>query len=167
MASSAEYRFMQQQGFKVSDEISTKRHFRSLLFQPTIVGSTLLLAIVFQLASLFLLLGLILWFNSLLPKANPFERLYDKMIGRSKNYPDLPPAPMPRRFMQGMAGTLMLITGFFILIGWTITAYITESFIAIAFILLLFGKFCVGAYIYHLLNGNITFANATCPWSKS
>ena len=35
------------------------------------------------------------------------------------------------------------------------------------FAALLFGKFCLGAYVYHLLRGNVALANGTCPWSDS
>jgi hypothetical protein len=166
MANSAEYRFMQQQGFEVGDEESTKRHFYSLLFQPRIVGFLMLIAIIFQIAPVFLIVGAILWLNAILPRANPFERFYDAVIGSSKKYPALPPAPAPRRFMQGMAGSLMLISAFSIWNGWTLLAYISGAFIAGAFALLLFGKFCLGAYLFHTIKGNIAFANATCPWSE-
>jgi hypothetical protein len=166
MNRSKEYKFMQQQGFEVGDEESTKRHFKSLLFQPTIVGSLILLAVLFQIAPLFLGIGVVLWFNALFPQANPFERLYDATIGKINNYPVLPPAPPPRRFMQGMAGTLMLLASFFIYQNLRVPAYITQGFIVIAFSLLLFGKFCVGAYLYHIFTGKSSFANSTCPWSE-
>jgi hypothetical protein len=165
MEHSNKYKFMQQQGFKVTDEASTQRHFDSLLFQPVIVGSLLMISIIFQLEIIFLSLGVILWINTLFPGLNPFERFYDLTIGRINNYPPLPPAPAPRRFMQGMAGTLMLLTGFFLLQNWMVAAYITEGFIAITFSLLLFGKFCIGAYIYHSLKGNKSFADVTSPWN--
>jgi uncharacterized membrane protein YccC len=166
MSRSAEYKFLQQQGFPVSDEPSSKRLFSSLLFQPAIVGLSLLVAIIFQIPPLFIVLGLLLWFNALVPRANPFERYYDFVFGRRKFYPPLPPAPAPRRFMQGMAGTLMLLAGISLLKNWLLISYITQAFIAVAFSLLLFGKFCVGAYIYHYLTGNKSFADTTCPWSK-
>lgn len=167
MASSNEYKFMQQQGFKVGDEPSAKSHFTSLLFQPRIVGGLIVIATIFQSGLLFLILGIVLWFNAIFPVFNPFERTYDALFGKRKGYPPLPPAPMPRRFMQGMAGTLCLLAAIFILLNWNLAAYITEAFILIAFALLLFGKFCLGAYIYHALKGNISFANATSPWKKS
>jgi len=33
----------------------------------------------------------------------------------------------------------------------------------IAFVALLFGKFCLGAYLDHVLRGRIDFANSTLP----
>jgi len=46
-----------------------------------------------------------------------------------------------------------------------VISYITQGFILVAFSLLLFGKFCVGAYLYLILRGNSTLANTTCSWS--
>jgi hypothetical protein len=51
--------------------------------------------------------------------------------------------------------------------GWTIMAYAFDAFLVMAFSMLLFGKFCLGAYIYHLLRGEFAFANATLPWARS
>ena len=36
----------------------------------------------------------------------------------------------------------------------------------VAFSLLLFGKFCLGAYVFHLLKGRVAFANSTLPWAR-
>jgi hypothetical protein len=69
------------------------------------------------------------------------------------------PVPAPRRFMQGMDAWLMLMAGVTLLNGYLIISYIAQGFIAAAFSALLFGKFCVGAYLYHLLTGKSQFAN--------
>ena len=58
------------------------------------------------------------------------------------------------------------MVGVALLQGWTITAYVFEAFLVAAFSMLLFGKFCLGAYIYHLLRGEFAFANATLPWAR-
>jgi hypothetical protein len=166
MSVSAEYKFLQQQGFLNDNKDMAKNHYNALLFQPIIVSATMLIAIIIQSATIFLVFSGLLWTNTIFPKANPFERLYVKTIGKSRGVGDLEPAPAPRRFMQGMAASLMLIAGLAILSGFTIMSYIAQGLILIAFSLLLFGKFCVGAYVYHLLHGNAQFANGTCPWSK-
>ncbi len=36
----------------------------------------------------------------------------------------------------------------------------------LTFAALLFRKFCLGAYIYHVLRGQSAFANATLPWAR-
>ncbi len=32
---------------------------------------------------------------------------------------------------------------------------------------LIFGKFCLGSYVFHLLRGEAAFANRTLPWVRS
>jgi len=59
----------------------------------------------------------------------------------------------------------MLATGLSLLLGGRAAAYAFEGLIAVAFAALLIGKFCLGAYVYHLLRGKAAFANGTCPWS--
>jgi hypothetical protein len=66
-----------------------------------------------------------------------------------------------------MAAAFMLVVGFALLAGWAITAWIFEALLVIAFAALLFGKFCLGAYVYHVLRGQSAFANATLPWRRS
>lgn len=166
MAGSSEFKFLQQQGYTEATEDTSKRHYNALLFQPTIVGSFMALAILFQSSTLFFIFGVILWFNTLLPQFNIFEMIYNSTLRLMRNEPRLGSAPMPRRFMQGMAGTLMLLASFTLSTGLATVSYVIQAFIAVAFSALLFGKFCLGAYIYHLINGNAKFANATCPWSK-
>jgi hypothetical protein len=167
MASRAEERFMQQQGFAPEEPSCLRGHFRALLFQPSIVGPSLLVAILLQSRILFFVLEAVLAWNTLFPRWNPFERFYDWTIGRRRGLPKLEPAPAPRRFMEGMAAMLMLATGLALGVGWQSTAYVLQVFLVVAFPLLLAGKFCRGAYIYHVSHGRVGFANATCPWSKS
>jgi hypothetical protein len=59
-----------------------------------------------------------------------------------------------------------LIDGLCLLQGWQVTAWIFEAGLFAAFSALLFGKFCLGAYIYHLLRGEFDFANDTLPWAR-
>ncbi len=161
----AKYKFIQQQGFDNDTEATAETHYNALLFQPIIVGSMMAIAILTQSATIFLIFGLILWINTLLPSLNIFEIIYNSTFRLMRNEPRLEPAPKPRRFMQGMAGTLMLGAGFTLLLGVSGLSYLFQGFIAVAFAALLFGKFCVGAFIYHYVTGNAKFANATCPWS--
>lgn len=157
--------FMKQQGFATEAPDRAALQFRGLQFQPTIVGLVMLIAILTQSAAIFLVLSAVLWFNVLVPGANPFENLYNRFIGHPRGRPLLTRAPGPRRFAQGMAATFMLAAGLSILRGWTAAAYAFEGLLVVAFGALLIGKFCLGAYVYHLLRGNVAFANGTCPWS--
>jgi hypothetical protein len=164
--SKAKFNFIQQQGFEGETEESAVVHFNALLFQPIMVGSFMLIGILTQSATLFFIFGLILWINTVLPSLNIFEIFYNATFRLMRNEPRLEPAPMPRRFMQGMAGTLMLGAAFTLVLGLNGVSLVFQGFIAVAFVALLFGKFCVGAFIYHYITGNATFANATCPWSR-
>ena len=158
---------MRQQGFAPEAPDRAALRFRGLLFQPTIVATVMLVAIVTQSATIFLLVSGVLWLNVLVPTANPFENLYNRFIARPRGRPPLGKAPGPRRFAQGMAATFMMAAGLSLFRGWTAAAYAFEGFVAVAFAALLLGKFCLGAYVYHLLRGNVAFANGTCPWSES
>ena len=165
MASPAVTNFMTQQGFAPEAPDRAALRFRGLQFQPTIVGSVMLVAILTQSPAIFLLISAVLWLNALVPAANPFENLYNRFIARPRGRPLLTSAPEPRRFAQGMAAIFMLAAGLSLLEGWRAAAYAFEGLLAVAFAALLFGKFCLGAYVYHLLKGNVAFANGTCPWS--
>jgi hypothetical protein len=157
---------MQQQGFPDEAPPVTFSHFHALRFQPWIVGPLMLTATILQAPFLFFVLAAVLTWNVALPRWNPFERLFDALMGRRRGLAPLEPAPGPRRFAQGMAAAFMLLAGLSISLNWTTAAYIFEGLLIVAFTALLAGKFCLGAYIYQVLRGRTAFANATCPWSR-
>ena len=165
MARSAVMNFMKQQGFTPEPPDRATLRFKGLQFQPTIVGSTMLVAILTQSPAIFLLLSALLWLNVLVPAANPFENFYNRFVAPRSGRPPLTPAPGPRRFAQGMAAVFMLAAGLTLLQGWRTASYVFQGLIVVAFAALLLGKFCLGAYVYHLLKGDTAFANGTCPWS--
>src|SRR5881296_4463089 len=165
MPRSAVMNFMKQQGFAQEPPDRAALRFKGLQFQPTIVGSIVLVAIVTQSPAIFLLVSALLWLNVLVPAANPFEQIYNRFVARRRGRPPLTPAPGPRRFAQGMAALFMLTAGLALLEGWRTASYVFQGLLAVAFAAVLFGKFCLGAYVYHLLKGNAAFANGTCPWS--
>jgi Domain of unknown function (DUF4395) len=167
MPESAVMNFMKQQGFALEPRDRAALRFKGLQFQPTIVGATMLVAILTKSPTIFLIVSAVLWLNVLVPAANPFENFYNRFVARPRGRPPLTKAPGPRRFAQGMAATFMLAAGLAMLQGWQAAAYLFQGLIAVAFAALLFGKFCLGAYVYHLLKGDVAFANGTCPWSDS
>jgi hypothetical protein len=158
--------FMRQQGFGEEPDDALRAHFDGLTFQPRIVFPSVLLAIVLQSPWLHLAISAVLWWNTLLPALNPFERAYSRWIARPRGREPLAPAPGPRRMAQGMAAAFNLGAGVALLTGHTNFAWVMEAFLVVGFSALLFGRFCVGAYLYHLLKGRFDFANATLPWSK-
>src|SRR5690242_1713717 len=159
-------RFMAQQGFGDEDSSRRRRHFRALQLQPSVLGLLVVVGIIFQWATLFFVLAAVLAWSVIVPAMNPFERLYDWVIGGSASMPKLELAPAPRRFAQGMAATFMAVTGISLAIGWMMVAYVFEAFLLVALIALIAGRFCMGSYIFHALRGRSAFANSTCPWSK-
>ncbi|HXQ27589.1 MAG TPA: DUF4395 family protein [Candidatus Acidoferrales bacterium] len=173
MASQVVRNFMKQQGFAEESPDACDMHFGGLYFQPRIIGSLVVVAIILHVAglisyssSLFFVLSALLWWNVLVPALNPFEQFYNRAIAAPRGKTTLAPAPGPRRFAQGMAAAFMIVAGVAVMQGWTVTAWIFEAFLVAAFSTLLFGKFCLGAYIYHLLRGEFSFANATLPWAR-
>ena len=118
-------------------------------------------------AAMCLLLAGILWWNALVAPRNPLDALYNRAIAGPRNLPSLTPAPAPRRFAQGMAGTILGGAGLALLAGWPRLAWILEGLVAAALGALVLGRFCLGSYFYHLLRGEARFANRTLPWSRA
>jgi len=159
-------RFMAQQGFGDEEPARRHWHFLALQFQPAVLALLVVIGIISQSQTLFFVLAAILVWNVLLPQLNLFERLYDWVISIPMSKPQLEPAPAPRRFAQGMAATFMALTGLSLAMGWMIVAYVFQAFLVVALAALLGGRFCMGSYIYHTLQGRRDFADSTCPWSK-
>jgi sulfate transport system ATP-binding protein len=163
--------FMIQQGFVEEPPDACGMHFAGLFFQPRIVFPTVIAAILLQLVSipwsagLHLAVSAVLWWNALVPARNPFELAYNRWVARRKGRRELVPAPTPRRFAQGMAAALSLGAALALLSGALPVARALQAFMVVAFAALLFGKLCLGAYVYHLLKGRAAFAKSTLPWA--
>ena len=164
--------FMLQQGFPEEPADACDMHFEGLYFQPRIVFPAVIVAILLQLVSLqlaaglFLVISAVLWWNTLLPAWNPFERAYNRWIARPNARPPLVPAPGPRRMAQGMAAAFNLGAGLALAYGMSPLAWALQALLVVAFSALLFGRFCLGAYMFHLLKGRVAFANSTLPWAR-
>jgi|SRR5215510_12084422 len=166
MASPVVNNFMKQQGFPEEPVDACNMRFEGLYFQPRIVFPLVLLAILLQSVALFLALSAVLWWNVLLPQLNPFELAYNRLVARPRGRVPLTPAPGPRRFAQAMAAAFTLGAAVSLVQGWTPAAWVFEGFLVVAFSALLFGKFCLGAWVFHILRGEVAFANSTLPWAR-
>jgi hypothetical protein len=62
-----------------------------------------------------------------------------------------------------MAGTFALAIGVSLLVGWRAAAYVLEGMFVAA---LVFGGFCLGSFVFHLLRGRVAFAMNTLPWVR-
>jgi len=166
MSGSAKLNFIRQQGLENIEEKECVTCFPALMFQPRLVGILVAVALLRQSGVLFLVLAVLLWWNVMLPALNPFDALYNLLVAGPRGYPLMGSAPPPRRFAQGMAGTFMLATGIALLSGWSLVAWILQGLLITALLALIFGRFCLGSYIYYALHGNIEFANRTLPWAR-
>lgn len=166
MGTQATCNFVRQQGFSDSPDESASRMFRALNFQPRVVGLLVLAALLLQSPPLFLALSALLWWCALLPQWNPFDAVHNAIYGAVDGSARLDRAPAPRRFSMGMAGSFMLGVGASLLFGWGTAAIVLQVFLVVALVALVFGKLCLGSYIFYLLKGKASFANSTLPWSK-
>lgn len=157
---------MRQQGFPPEPADACDMRFEGLYFQPRIVFGLVLAAVVLQAAVLFLAISALLWWNVLLPARNPFEAAYNRWVAQRRGGPPLLPAPAPRRFAQAVAAAFNLAAGSTLLAGWSAASWVFQALLVVAFSLLLFGKFCLGAYVFHVLRGEAAFAHRTLPWSR-
>jgi hypothetical protein len=158
--------FMRQQGFPEEPADACNMRFEGLYFQPRIVFTLVLVAVALQSAPLFLLISAVLWWNVAFPARNPFERAYNRWIAVPRGRLPLGPAPAPRRFAQAVNAAFNLASGVTLLAGWNVASWVIQAMLVAAFSLLLFGRFCLGAYVFHILRGEAAFANRTLPWSR-
>jgi hypothetical protein len=167
MSEIAKRQFVRQQGLGDASAASCAYQYPALMFQPRLLAAVVLLAILLQSAATFLVLACILWWNVLVPRRNPFDALYNRAIAAPRKLPPLTPAPAPRRFAQGMAGTILAGAGLALLAARPGLAWILEGLVTVALGALVLGRFCLGSYLYHLVRGETSFANRTLPWSRS
>ncbi len=156
--------FILQQGLDAPAQESCPVRFSALMFQPRVVGSVLLVAVILQSPAIFLVLSAVLWWNVLLPRLNPFDAMYTSMLGARPGAVRIDPAPPPRRFAQGMAGSFALGIGVLLLLGAGTAAVVLQVLLLGALAALIFGRFCLGSFVYYLLRGKSGFAIATLPW---
>jgi hypothetical protein len=163
----AKWNFVRQQGFKDASSQTCVYQYSALMWQPRAIGSLVLVGVLLQAWPYFLVLGLLLWWNAALPRLNPFDALYNQVVAKPKRLPRLSAAPSPRRFAQAFAGTLALAIWLSLFSGWSILAWALEVFLLTALAVLIFGRFCLGSYVFLLLTGEVRFANRTLPWARN
>jgi hypothetical protein len=156
--------FVQQQGFRDASPKACDYQYPALMWQPRVIGILVLIGLVLQVWLYFLALSALLWWNVVFPALNPFDALYNRLAAKPKGIPRLSPAPAPRRFAQAMAGTFMLAIGLSLLAGLSLLSWALEALLLGALVALIFGRFCLGSYLFLLLTGEFHFANRTLPW---
>jgi hypothetical protein len=159
--------FILQQGLEEPSAELCPVQYSALQFQPRVVGVLLLVGVVLQSGAVFLALSALLWWSALLPRWNPFDAVYNRTLGTRQGAVSLKPAPAPRRFAQGMAGTFALAIGVSLLLGLKAAAYVLEGAFMAAVAALVFGGFCLGSFVFHLLRARGAFAWKTLPWVRN
>jgi hypothetical protein len=153
MEQQAKFNFVRQQGFREASPSGCGYQYSSLMWQPRVIAIIVAVGLIWQIGPLFLVMSAILWWNVIFPWLNIFDALYNAIIASPPTRPRLGPAPVPRRFAQGMAASFMLGIGVTLLVGWTVAAYIIEAFLVVALSALVFAKFCLGSYLFYLVTG--------------
>lgn len=161
-----ERNFIVQQGFSEPPADGCSARYGALQFQPRVVGGLFLLSALFQSPALFFFLSFLLWVGVIAPRRNLFEALYNHWIAPKKGETPIQPAPVPRRFAQGMAATFALFIASSLTMGYFALAYTLEVLMAFALAGLLFYGFCLGSFLYHFFTGRRDFALATLPWKS-
>jgi hypothetical protein len=160
----ADRNFILQQGFNAPDPADYTRVAQALLFQPRVIGLIVVAGALSRSPAVFAVLAAILWWSALVPRLNPFDFAHNHTLGLRSNSPTLGPAPMPRRFAQGMAATFATASAATMASGFWIGAWTLQAVLFAGVAEQLLGRFCVGAFIYHLVRGRAKFAIATLPW---
>ncbi len=163
----ADRKFVMQLGFDPAREHSIPAFANALLFQPRLVGLWVLTGAVLNSASLFVALALVLWWNALLPRWNPITALHNRLTAHRPGVPLVPLAPAPRRAAEAEAGTLAASIAVCLLIRAPGAALGIEIFLLLAVAAVVFGRLCLGAIIYYLLNGRVDLVRQTLPWSRA
>lgn len=163
----AKLNFVRQQGFRDASPAACAHQFPALMWQPRVIGVLVVVGLLVQAWPWFLGLSAVLYWNAALPRLNPFDALYNRLVAKPRSRPGLTPAPGPRRFAQGMAATFMLAIGLCLLSGWRGLAWTLEGLLLAALAALVFGRFCLGSYLFFLLSGQGAFANRTVPWARA
>jgi Domain of unknown function (DUF4395) len=156
--------FIRQQGFEDADARSSEPLYMALMFQPCVVGILVVAGVLLQASPLFLTLSAVLLWSALVPALNPFDGLFDALVAAQTAIPG--PAPAPRRFAQGLGGTLMLLIGLSLREDLETVAWVLEALVLVAIGLVVVGRFCLGSFVFHVLSGNGEFARRTLPWGR-
>lgn len=145
----SQIRFIRQQGFPGTHFPDS--FYSALMFQPRFVGCVVALGVLLQSAWLFVALSAALWWSAWLPSLNPFDAIYDRAIAYPRGLRPLASAPAPRRFAQGMAGTVSMVIGVALLAKAPTVAWIFEGALVVASMAVIFRDSCAGADAYYLL----------------
>ena len=140
--------FVRRQGF--TTEGCQEGFYSALMFQPRVIGVVVALSVILQSPWIFLMFSTVLWWNALVPSHNPFTAFYNHVLADPRQV-ILSAAPPPRRFAEGLAGTLAMIIAIALFAEASIAAWLLEAIFAAAVTAVVVGRRCLAAELYQLL----------------
>jgi hypothetical protein len=160
----AKRNFIVQQGFSPSCPTTCDLEYSALLFMPRLLGLAFVTAAVLRLPTVFFALGVLLWWCVVAPRFNPLNALYNWVLAPVSGV-TLTPAPAPRRFSQFLGGTFALAIAASQATGAHTTALVLQAILLAAVSAVVFGGFCLGSFLFHVLRGRPDVAMQTLPWA--
>ena len=141
--------FIRQQGF--TTEGCQNGLYSALMFQPRVIAGVVIAIVVFQSPWVALALSAVLWWSAVVPSHNPFDAFFNRVMADPTRLGAMPVAPPPRRFSQAMAGTFAMSIAMALFAGASPAAWLLESVFVAASMSVVVRRFCLPAYVYHLL----------------
>ena len=141
--------FIREQGF--TTEGCPDGLYEALMLQPRVIAGVVITGVLFQSPWLFLALSTVLYWGALLPGRNLFDAFYNHVMADRKRLAAMPAAPPPRRFAQAVAGTFAGSIAMALFAGVSPAAWLLESVFVAGSMSVVVRRFCLPAYVYHLL----------------
>ena len=145
----SKFDFIRQQGF--TTEGCQDGLYSALMFQPRVIAGVVISSVVLQSPWLFLALATVLWWSTLVPSHNPFDAFFNHVMADPMRLAAMPAAPPPRRFAQAMAATFAMGIAVTLFVGASHVAWLIEGVFVAASMSVVVRRFCLPAYVYHLL----------------
>lgn len=158
-------RFILQQGLPEPEPFTCSRQYSALLFQPRVIGVLVSVGALAGAVPVFAGLAAALFWSAALPRLSPFDATYNALFA-ARTGQALGPAPGPRRFAQALAGALCAGIAAGLATRHTLAAHVLEGVLLAAVAMLVFGGFCFGSFVFHVLRGRARHALRTLPWAK-
>jgi hypothetical protein len=121
------------------------------MLQPRVIAGVVISGVVLQSPWLFLALATVLWWSALVPSHNPFDAFFNHVMTDPMRLAAMPAAPPPRRFSQAVAATLAMSIAMTLFTGASQAAWLLEGVFVAASMSVVVRRFCLPAYVYHLL----------------
>jgi hypothetical protein len=150
----------------VPDTQTCSATYAALLFQPRVIAVAALAGSAFQSALIFAVLAAILFGSAALPRLNPFDAFYNAYLSPRSSV-RLSAAPAPRRFAQLVAASMSAAIAGLLALDMNVASMAVQGVLLAAIGALVFGGFCAGSYVFHILGGRRAFANETAPWART